>query len=530
VASRSVDTQATVPAPHLLEEALELLRLLPADGWMQYLLGAVPFLLAVVAFLRDMSSGYAAGRCLTESLVCALALCWNGLWKARFAGTLGRTLASDEAIARSSFGQCLYIQLVFQSLKLLVLPLALVSILPLAWTCAFFRTANREADDAPCTLVGVARISAKHASVSLRSTWGALLLFVAMGAVVFVNVFVLLLFLPELMKIFTGYENEWTRNAGRILNFNLFTIAVAITWFLIDPLIQSYFVVRCFYNEARTTGRDLLIRLRRVAAAMLLGIAIGSAAAPARASLPPAPSQSLSSGELDRAVTRALRRDEFEWQRTRQAPDTGNPFVDRISRDLDKAIHQVRSWISAVRNAIRKMMASPKAAADHSPDRRAGLRLAWWMCAIAAAIVLAMLFVLFRGRVGLPSTPEAGASPDRPDIMNDQTVATDLPDDEWLRLAREYLSNGEFRLAIRSMYLANVAYLGSRQLIAVQKSKSNGIYERELRVRTRASALTAAFAAANRSYERVWYGLHDVTPDLIAGFEHNVEIIRHAEA
>jgi hypothetical protein len=76
------------------------------------------------------------------------------------------------------------------------------------------------------------------------------------------------------------------------------------------------------------------------------------------------------------------------------------------------------------------------------------------------------------------------------------------------------------------MYLANLAYLGARQLIAVQKWKSNGIYERELRARARTTAHITAFRAANRIYEWVWYGLHEVTPELIESFEHNMQAIR----
>jgi Domain of unknown function (DUF4129) len=152
------------------------------------------------------------------------------------------------------------------------------------------------------------------------------------------------------------------------------------------------------------------------------------------------------------------------------------------------------------------------------------------MYSIAGVILLALLFALVRRRTRSPSCviEETGFGP--PDLTSDQTIATDMPDSEWLRIAREYLANGEVRLAVRAMYLANLAYLGARQLISIQQSKSNGIYERELKARVRVGVLAAAFAAANRIYERVWYGFHEVTPDLVEDFERTMEVIRRAEA
>jgi hypothetical protein len=68
-------------------------------------------------------------------------------------------------------------------------------------------------------------------------------------------------------------------------------------------------------------------------------------------------------------------------------------------------------------------------------------------------------------------------------------------------------------------------------LISVQKSKTNGIYERELFLRARDHALAAMFSGTNRIYEWTWYGLHEVTSELIEEFENDVQAIRrYAEA
>jgi hypothetical protein len=98
-------------------------------------------------------------------------------------------------------------------------------------------------------------------------------------------------------------------------------------------------------------------------------------------------------------------------------------------------------------------------------------------------------------------------------------------------MARELLAKGELRLGVRALYLSNLSYLGGEQFIHIARSKSNAIYERELRLRPGSTEVSTPFAQSNRSFERVWYGFHEVTPELVEGFQQNVEAIRrHAKA
>ena len=39
-------------------------------------------------------------------------------------------------------------------------------------------------------------------------------------------------------------------------------------------------------------------------------------------------------------------------------------------------------------------------------------------------------------------------------------MASQLPEDAWLKLAREMVEKGDLRLAVRAMYLAMLAHLG----------------------------------------------------------------------
>ena len=114
-----------------------------------------------------------------------------------------------------------------------------------------------------------------------------------------------------------------------------------------------------------------------------------------------------------------------------------------------------------------------------------------------------------------------------PDIADENVIASQLPEDDWLRLARELMGRGELRLALRALYLAGLAHLAQREMIRVAKFKSNRDYEQELRRRARAlPELQAAFAENVGIFDRVWYGLHEVTQEALQRFQINLEKIK----
>jgi hypothetical protein len=113
------------------------------------------------------------------------------------------------------------------------------------------------------------------------------------------------------------------------------------------------------------------------------------------------------------------------------------------------------------------------------------------------------------------------------DITRDDVDATLLPEDGWLRLARELIEKGDLRLALRALYLATLTCLAGQNLITVARYKSDREYEVELRRRSHARPLLPAVFAENRSlFESAWYGLHEVTPAIMEQFSRNQEQIR----
>ncbi|HRQ89744.1 MAG TPA: DUF4129 domain-containing protein [Bacteroidia bacterium] len=111
-------------------------------------------------------------------------------------------------------------------------------------------------------------------------------------------------------------------------------------------------------------------------------------------------------------------------------------------------------------------------------------------------------------------------------MESEDIVATQLREDEWMRLAREQIEKGEERLAIRALFLATLAHLGERGLIRIYRSKSNRDYRSEVALRARSlSELRQAFDENTILFERVWYGMHRLGSGTVEGYLRNHETI-----
>lgn len=506
----------------VLEDSLNLLLAQPSSAWVRYLFGQIPLLLATLSFAEDMASGYRSERCLLDSFIVTVCFFWAAFWRCRFSGILLATAAGDPGLRRASGSwQCTYLQLILQSFKLILFPLAVVSILPLGWFSSFFRNTSLESDRDGSTLRGVIRRSATRASAASTTYWAGLLILMLFSCVLFVNLLIAGALLPQLLKAFTGSESSWTRNAGHILNFNLLAIAAVATWLLVDPLSQAFSVLNSFYFDARSNGQDLMRELRRLAAGAAIFVVVAQFASSETR-------QSVSVEDLDRGVQSALTLPEFQWQTSPSGRGT-SLLADRIYNDTRRFIKPIRSLFTRLGKSLRKLLRQdpvPGAGASNRTRPPSNLSIVLYA---AGALVLAIVLLSFvRGRSPrqTPRVNESATPKDSPDPSREDLLGTELPEDEWLSLARRYAEGGEYRLSVRALYLSNLAYLGSRKLIAVAKSKTNGSYERELRMRAPALEISSAFAAANFSFEKAWYGRHSVDAEAAVQSERYTQIIR----
>jgi cytochrome c-type biogenesis protein CcmH/NrfG len=224
--------------------------------------------------------------------------------------------------------------------------------------------------------------------------------------------------------------------------------------------------------------------------------------------------------QLDRAIDDVLAGADFRWRLhpvAEKKPAESGPLarlfdpvlrwvLDAV-RILREGIEDVVDWI--VRNLFRQN-------SERRPAVGAGLSFAdvlhllvYVFIGAAVLLILWLLWIVWHqaAKRRAPVVAARAVPPAAPDLRDDNIQAAQLPADGWLALARVQIGRGEWRLALRALYLATLARLSGEGLISLAKFKTNLDYERELRRRalTRAE-IVAQFAARRRAFEDAWYG------------------------
>jgi hypothetical protein len=110
--------------------------------------------------------------------------------------------------------------------------------------------------------------------------------------------------------------------------------------------------------------------------------------------------------------------------------------------------------------------------------------------------------------------------------------ADDLPEDSWLALARQLMDKGDFRPALRALYLATLSVLARAQMVRLAPFKSNRDYLAEVKRRMRGdTAAVRPFSENIDLFEASWYGAHEVnTAILETMLANHQEVKNHAPA
>lgn len=527
-----------IPALEVIEDAIRLLRSLPASAWLVYAVGAVPFGLGALHFFAEMSQSAFAFRDLpAAALGMALLFGWLKTCQAVFASRLrSRLLATEpEPLGWKGWLKTGLGQAMVQPWGLALLPMSAAVVIPFPWVFGFFQSA---------TVLGAVPSDEPLLKRAWKETarWpsqGAVLvlqLLLAAG-VLMVNSLVAVIAGPQLLKTLFGVETIFSRSMGAVFNTTLTASLVLLAWLLWDPLVKAVFTLRCFHGQSRTNGDDLRARLRRTAGAMAVGaiLVFGGTLTSSAADASEKPPAAYSAEQLDSAIKDTLQDSRYAWRMPKD-----EALIEEVKQ---------RSWIGRLADwfgerfkgvlkrageilgdIVRWIFGPPKVKQSSNIDfADLGTILRGLLVVLCVAIVVALVYLIVkaflkRPRVVTASVQTATAVPD----LRDENVGADqLPEDGWLRLAAELSAKGELRLALRALYLASLAHLARRELIRLARFKSNRDYERELRRRARPlPALVETFGDCVGCFEQVWYGSHPADEAAFADYRSKVERLR----
>jgi hypothetical protein len=475
-----------VNAIDILEEAVNLLRGAPLETVVVYLIGAAPLSLAFLFFLADMNrSPYAFEHLPWASLGLALLYVWKNSWQAVFMVKLYQRLSPSETLATSPW-QAVVMQSTLQ-------PVGLILPLPLPWISAFFRNVALYAALGRPDALAAAR---KQSFYATKQNWAVLFIVLLGSLLLFVNVLFAIVWLPQLGRSFLGIEGDLARLGTGIFNLTTLGVAAAITWLAVDPLLDAVYVLRCFYGESVVTGADLRAAVKRIALVIFMIASVHA--------------QPIDQHKLDQAIDQVVHQREFTWRAPRRE-GTGpegkwvgwyRSTVNAIRELRDLIWNKIKAWLKPE----EEVRGNGK---DTAVNRKTLLALITLIVSLLAAGVV--VFFLRRTRRAVVSAQAVAAAAPPVNLADESLTADRLPEAEWLALAERFMDSGDFRMALKAMYLAALNYLSVRELVSVRRWKSGLDYRRELARRARAKPdVPPAFARGLAIFEQGWYGRHAV--------------------
>ena len=523
----------------LLEEALHLLRRRSARALAEYYLGSLPFILAVLYFWSDMSRDpMAAWYCGPSAAGVALVFIWMKLWQVRFCRHLWCRLQDTEpefwswkrifaTAARQSF---------FHAFGVVAVPAAALIAFPLGWVYAFFQNLSVLDEFSGHGARALARSAKVQAALWPGQNHLILTVMSLFVLFVFLNLALGIMAIPYLLKWILGIETVFTLSGMRLFNTTFLAVLIGLTYLCTDPIAKSVYVLRCFYGSSRQTGDDIRSALRPFLA-IGLPVLFLVVCSPCRAwsqqtdAVAPRQAPTLQQGYADRldgAIESVLQQRRFAWRLPRKAvpeserqPGWIDSTVRWIADGVKALVRPLKRWIKAFFDWLKERQADSRIPqTDAGSDYRGLIR--WIFYALGFGMALWLIYWLARWLIRSRSIPlEENGQPESVtvDLADESITADDLPLDQWIATARDMVTRGDFRSALRALYFSVLAVLADHQRVIIARYKSNLDYCREMARRSHAEPeLLVAFEWCVKIFERAWYGMHPVSRPQVDDF------------
>ncbi len=514
-------------AIRMIEEAVHILRSAPVALLTVYYFGSVPFVLGLLYFWADMSrSANAHEYSAVAAIGLSVLFVWMKFWQTLFMYQV-RSRIIDGIPGSWSLSRIVSIvatQSLIQSTRFLVVPIASLVMIPFGFCYAFYQNVSAHNGEYGQSVKSTCRWAWRQAKMWPRQNHLLIGIYWLFGFVIFVNVSITLVFIPQMAKTLLGIDSAFTLSGlYMFLNTTFWIVALGITYLLLDPFIKTTYALRCFYGTALQSGDDLRTELKQTMSRrtklatglFAVFLCLTPLTTDAQQQTPVSPV------ELDRSIEETMQRREFAWRMPRETnqPDEQKDrgpiaaAVEWMIEMVGKGLGKIGGWIKKLVEWLEGLL--PK------PDRKPALKNGNWITPIRIVLivlliillaVLAYIFVkIWQRRSPGPVEAVSAVVAPTPDLTDESIKADDLSTNRWLTLAREFADKGELRLAMRALYLATLAHLADREMITIEVYKSNREYESELKRRAHElPELISIFSASLNFFESVWYGMYRI--------------------
>jgi hypothetical protein len=345
--------------------------------------------------------------------------------------------------------------------------------------------------------------------------------------------------IPWLLEHLLGIETPLSQSFGSMLsNTSFIAVLYFLVFMILDPLMKISMLIRRFQFLSRSSGEDILVALkefsrrgRGAAGALFVLLLALFSFAPGRCQAEAVETEAIAVGpvqereQLDTALDQTLRQPRYTWRMPRD-----------LELNLDKNEENLPGWVKWMQDFLKKISESIRELMDRVRDWienlfegrnnkgwkglkgfRIGFAEGLFYILLAGVLITTLVLLLkwLRTRRHLMAAVQKPAAKVHVDI-HDHGVSPDaLPPDEWLELAGSLVAKGDYRAAMRALFLGALAKLGEADLITLRAYKSNYDYRRELELRARdQNGVIDNFKWLCQLMECTWYGFVPVTEQM----------------
>ncbi|MGC4071297.1 MAG: hypothetical protein QM760_02005 [Nibricoccus sp.] len=246
---------------------------------------------------------------------------------------------------------------------------------------------------------------------------------------------------------------------------------------------------------------------------------------------------------LNHALDDVLKRRDFQWQLRPVPVDEATAAKNEgpVRKFFREGVQMIREMVRSIQNTwrefrewLRDFFGSDKKDAPEKPVKMAdggadfeSLRIFLYILIgvlVLGIVVVIVMMVRSGRRHAAPALVGRAITMAQPDLRDEATHAAQMPSDGWLALAKEQMAKGEWRLALRALYLATLAKHAADGLLTLAKFKTNLDYERELRRRSVLQPeVTVRFLAHRLNFESVWYGRESASEAVVRAWLEELE-------
>ena len=416
----------------LAEEGLQLLFRAGLVPYVTYLVGTLPFLIGAIYYWSAMiHSAEAHSFASTGALGLALLYGWMTTLQSRFGQHLRETLIDSE-LSPWTFGaffRTMCRQASIQATVIVVYPISALTLIPMAYSVAWYQNVALLDDGGRATLRELARDAGRQAILWPKQNHALLwlsspLMVIAAGTIYLVTLPILdglqqgfdetslvlsfgaiyvgivalatlplapvattiaiaigssLFFGIEFFHILSGADTLYARNPMALVGNSTFVALIcALTYLALDPVLKAAYAVRCHEGHSLQTGADLRVALQRirktgrrtvVGVLVLTALSLSLHTPSADAEAAPTPQ----AANLDAALQDELAQTRYTWRMPREArPDAELPaFLQALKEfgdDFREWAESAYDWTQDKWERFRAWMRG-----DHPDTPRSGL-------------------------------------------------------------------------------------------------------------------------------------------------------------